>query len=203
MHDLTGKLILGSGSPRRKELLSALGFNFDVLVKDTDESFDPLMSPYDVPAFLAEKKAKAILPFIPSDAIVLCADTVVVLDQEILGKPGTAEQAFEMLDRLSGRSHEVITGVCVASGEHQVIHAERTKVFFQEIPSQAISYYVDHFKPFDKAGSYGIQEWIGHHFVERIHGSYANVMGLPTHCIAKMLETLEQKKRESEDSRSV
>lgn len=198
----TFDLILGSASPRRRDLLSALGYDFTILIKDTDESFDPRMLSTDVPRYLAEKKAAAILPFIDQHSVVLCSDTVVILDQDILGKPGNAEEAADMLERLSGRSHKVVTGICLESQFAKFSLTDETIVHFKEIPSEAISFYVEQFKPFDKAGSYGIQEWIGHHFVERIEGSFSTVMGLPTHCIAPLIEQMEQKKRESEDSRS-
>jgi septum formation protein len=193
----TFSLVLGSASPRRRELLSALGYDFTLLVKDTDESFDPIMPAANVPTFLAEKKAEAVLPFIDEQSAVLCADTVVILDQQILGKPSSPEEAAEMLERLSGKQHKVVTGICLQSHYGKFVQSDETIVHFKEIPSKAINYYIAHYKPYDKAGSYGIQEWIGHHFVERIEGSFSTVMGLPTHCIAPLIEKMEQKKRES------
>mmetsp|Transcript_8656 Transcript_8656/g.15978 ORF Transcript_8656/g.15978 Transcript_8656/m.15978 type:complete len:291 (+) Transcript_8656:1-873(+) len=175
------RIVLASQSPRRRELLGALGFEFDVRAKDVDESFSPDMPPDQVAQYLAKKKAKASLPSMDPTEVVVAADTVVVLDDLIMNKPESREEAIAMISSLSGRSHRVITGVCIANPDGQeVSFDDEATVTFRELRQDEIEYYVDVHKPFDKAGSYGIQDWIGMAAVTRLEGSYYTVMGLPT-----------------------
>lgn len=181
------KIILGSGSPRRKELLAALGYNFEVRTKDTDESYPTAMSCEEVPTFLAKQKAAALLSELNEDELLICADTVVILDNQILGKPANKDEASEMLNFLSGKTHKVITGVFIGDSKQEVIFSDTTEVTFNTLSENQINYYIENYQPFDKAGSYGIQEWIGFIGVASITGTYANVMGLPTHEIFAVL----------------
>ncbi len=172
------KLTLASGSPRRRELMAAMGLEFRVVSVDADESFPVSMAAGDVPLFLARKKSDAYT--LTDDETVITSDTVVILDGEILGKPANRSEAITMLSRLSGRMHTVITGVCIRSQSRTEAFASTTTVTFRPLTHDEIIYYVDNFKPFDKAGAYGIQEWIGHVGITKIDGSYNNVVGLPT-----------------------
>ncbi len=173
------KLILGSGSPRRRELLKYLDIDFEVQTTNTDENFPIEMAPEQVPLFLAQKKARAFDNIIQDNWIVITADTVVILNDEILGKPHNADNAKIMLAELSGQRHQVITGVCIRSQKNFRCLSDETKVWFKNLTQQEIDYYVEKYKPFDKAGAYGIQEWIGYIGIEKIEGSYQNVVGLP------------------------
>ncbi len=179
-------LILASSSPRRQELLKAAGFNFEVKVIDTDESFPASMPVLDVAQYVAQKKANAFAEKV-NDEIIITADTMVISGNQALGKPKNVAEAKLMLQRLSGKSHQVITGVCVFSKEKQVSFDETTEVLFKKLTDKEIDYYIKHFQPFDKAGAYGIQEWIGMIGIEKIIGSYYNVMGLPTHKVYEVL----------------
>lgn len=172
--------ILGSNSPRRKELLSALGLEFVVFPKDTDESFSSNLPKNEVAEYLACKKAEAYSNELKLNDVVICADTTVLFQNQLLEKPQNKEEAIEMLSKLSGNVHEVITGVCLMSKNKKISFSETTKVFFSPLNSNEIEFYIDNFKPFDKAGSYGIQEWIGMVAVSKIEGTFSNVMGLPT-----------------------
>lgn len=183
------KIILGSGSPRRKELLANLGFTFEVRTKDTDESYPSKMTCEEVPTFLAKQKANALLPELSNDELLICADTVVILDNQILGKPANKEEAIAMLNSLSGNKHDVITGVFIGNSKKQLVFSEKTAVTFNKLSQTDINHYIDNYQPFDKAGSYGIQEWIGAIGITKIIGSYANVMGLPTHKVYELLTT--------------
>ena len=176
------KIILASNSPRRKELLAGLGCEFEVrVIPGLDESYSSDMLAEEVPHFLAKKKAAAYSSSIGEEELVVTADTVVLLEGAILEKPRDREEAIGMLRRLSGRSHQVLTGVSLMTKHAQHTFTERTMVYFSEIADEDIVHYVDRFSPFDKAGSYGIQEWIGYVGVERIEGCFYNVMGLPVH----------------------
>lgn len=174
------KIILGSKSPRRKALLSELGFSFETRVMETDESFPLTLPSEKVAEFIANQKATALIDSLSEDEILICADTIVVIDQQILGKPENRDQAIQMLQTLSGRSHKVITGVVVQSLNKKTIFSVTTEVHFQPLSAEMIHYYIDEYKPYDKAGSYGIQEWIGSVAVQKIEGSFNNVVGLPT-----------------------
>ncbi len=175
-------LILASGSPRRKQLLAEMSLKFQVRVLDVDERLPYEMKPAEAAVFLSELKADAFDPSeMKTNTLVITADTIVCIDNEILGKPADKEEAFAMLQQLSGREHEVVTAVCLRSLAHKKSFSVSTQVYFKDLSEDEITYYIDHFKPFDKAGAYGIQEWIGHAAIEKIEGSYFNVMGLPTH----------------------
>jgi septum formation protein len=171
-------IILGSKSPRRQQLLKELGFNFVLQEIDVDESFQKRLSREEIPLYLAAKKSEAFGP-IPEDSVLLTSDTIVWVNAGALNKPNDREEAIEMLKTLSGRMHEVITAVCLRSATDQQLFHVVTDVHFKKLTSEEIEFYVDEFKPFDKAGAYGIQEWIGYIGIEKINGSFYNVMGLP------------------------
>ena len=171
------KIILASKSPRRQELLRGLGIPFEIRTKEIDENFPNTIDASDVASFLAQKKAEAFELSI--DEILITSDTAVLLTNRILNKPQNTEEAIEMLKSLSGKTHKVCTGVCIKSIEKEVLFSDFTSVTFKPLSTDEIEYYIKHFKPFDKAGSYGIQEWIGFIGIEKIEGCYYNVMGLP------------------------
>jgi len=170
-------IILASKSPRRQELLSLMGLNFRVELKDVDESYPENLEPAEIAVYIAEQKAKA---FEAAEEIVITADTIVAINGEILGKPKDVAQAREMLRKLSGQKHEVFTGVTLVKGDYIESFFDRTTVYFRDVTADEIDFYIENYKPFDKAGSYGIQDWWGNTVVQRIEGSYTNVMGLPT-----------------------
>lgn len=172
-------LILASGSPRRKALIESLGVPFSVVSQAVDESFPPDIPVSDVVAYLAEKKAKPFLSSLKENEVLITSDTVVVFENEILGKPENLNEAKTIIRKLSGNIHKVITGVALHSLNHKVVFSEETQVKFKVLKEEDIHYYVETFKPLDKAGAYGIQEWIGKIGVEKIEGCYYNVMGLP------------------------
>lgn len=182
-------LVLGSKSPRRQELLKELGFSFSVRTKETDESYPDEMNPEQIPAFLAEKKALALEKELTDTELLITSDTIVVSGNEVLGKPENESEAEKMLLKLSGAEHRVISGVCLCSSEKKRSFSVETKVFFRNLSEEEIKYYISNFRPMDKAGAYGIQEWIGMIGIERIEGSYYNVMGLPTAELWKELQT--------------
>jgi septum formation protein len=176
------QIILASASPRRKQLFEELGIQYTIQPKDVDESYDPQLPPQKVAEYLSEKKARAFSnKEISENTLVIAADTIVAVNDLILGKPENNEDARKMLQQLSGRDHEVITGVTIRTHYNLKTFSVGTRVYFKELSDEEITYYIQNFKPFDKAGAYGIQEWIGHVAIERIEGSYFNVMGLPTH----------------------
>lgn len=180
------KIILASNSPRRKELLNQLGLDFEVRVmKGIDESYPDNLPSNDVAEFIASKKSSAYS--IASDELLITADTIVVVGQDILGKPHDREDACRMLREISGKTHHVITGVCIRTAAKQSRFSVSTDVRFKNLSDGEIDFYVDHFKPYDKAGAYGIQEWIGLVGVESISGSFYNVMGLPVQRIYEEL----------------
>lgn len=182
-------IILFSKSPRRQELLRQLGFDFKVMTKDVDESFPSSLATEEVAIYIASKKAKAFDAEL-NDEILITADTIVAVDDEILGKPIDYADAYRMLKMMSGRAHDVYTGIAILH-KHQVTElVDHTKVYFREITDQEIDYYIQKYQPFDKAGAYGIQEWIGLAIIERVEGSYTNVMGLPTERLYKVLRSL-------------
>lgn len=183
------KVILFSKSPRRQELLSLMGIDFRVITKDVDESFPPNLLPADVAKFIAKKKAMAFDDVI-NDEILITADTIVTIDDEILGKPMDEADAKRMIQKLSGRTHQVYTGVALLHQHKIISFVDRTDVEFREISNEEIDYYISEYKPFDKAGAYGIQEWIGLTCVKSIQGSYTNVMGLPTEKLYSHINTL-------------
>ncbi len=174
------KFFLGSQSPRRKELLSAMGYEFEVLIPTVDEIFPETLSPYLVSKYISNLKLNALIPQIDKDCFLICADTIVLLENEILGKPKDRIDAVKMLNKLSGKTHEVITGVSLYYKDKKIDFSEITSVSFKSLSDDEISYYIDLGDAFDKAGSYGIQDWIGTIGIQSIEGSYTNVMGLPT-----------------------
>lgn len=175
-------LLLASKSPRRRELLKMLDLPFEIVDgKDVDESYPASLEAEKVPEFLSRIKADAYSPYLKDDDILITADTVVILDGEIIGKPKDLEDAKRMLAKLSGKVHKVATGVTLTDMKKSVTFSTVTDVTFAPLTSEEISFYVDNFRPLDKAGAYGIQEWIGAVGVARIEGSFYNVMGLPVH----------------------
>lgn len=185
------KIILASNSPRRRELLAGLGYDFEVRVIDgIDESYPEGLAMEEIPQYIAAHKAEAYA--VAPDEIVLTADTVVVLDGEVLGKPTDAADAGRMLHALSGRTHHVVTGVCLATATAHRTFAVTTEVTFRPLTDAEIAHYIEVYRPFDKAGAYGIQEWIGYVGVTGLRGSYFNVMGLPVQRIYQELQGLLQ-----------
>ena len=184
------QLVLGSASPRRKALLSELGFDFRVVTADADESFDARQSPEELVLSICRKKISAIWPGIAPNERLICADTIVLLNGKVLGKPQSKPDAIEMLQQLSGQTHEVYTGVVIkdVGAEHQLVDC--TTVRFQELKLEDIIHYIEEHEAMDKAGSYGIQDWIGHIGIVEIRGSYTNVMGLPTQRLYPFLKQL-------------
>lgn len=173
-------LILASASPRRISLLNELNLTFECIPLDVEEVFPSGLEDHDVAKFLARLKAESFpIEKLTPKSILITADTIVCLNDEIIGKPDDREHAIEMLRKLSGKMHKVITGVCLRSHNKESIFSNETDVYFSKLTEEEIIYYVDQFKPFDKAGAYGIQEWIGYIGIEKIEGSYFNVMGLP------------------------
>lgn len=183
------KIILASQSPRRRELLRGLDVEFEVTSVDADESFPAELKGADAVQYICKAKAEAYKPLLEDKTIAITADTVVILDDKIIGKPKTEEEAFGMIKSLSGRVHEVITAVCIFSKEKSVQFYSSTEVHFSTLTDEEIRYYVHKYKPFDKAGSYGVQEWIGYIGIEKIVGSYFNVMGLPVKRLYDELKT--------------
>jgi len=180
-------IILASKSPRRQELLTLMGLNFKVELKDVDESYPEDLNPAEIAVYISEKKAKA---FTADHEIVITADTIVAINGEILGKPQDKAHAQEMLAKLSGNKHEVYTGVTIVKDNEMHSFYDRTEVYCKTVTSEEIDFYIDHYKPFDKAGSYGVQDWWGIVVVQRIEGSYTNVMGLPTEKLYNELRKL-------------
>jgi septum formation protein len=181
------QLYLASQSPRRQQLLRAADIDFKLLIVDVAEDYPSEMAIYQVPEYLAEKKAHAALEK-ADDGIILSADCIVIVDGRILEKPQNRDSAKHMLNLLSGRTHEVITGVCLKSITKTVLFSDCSKVTMEKLSEAEIHYYVDTYKPYDKAGSYAIQEWIGYCKIKRIEGSYPNIMGLPTHLVYAHLQ---------------
>ncbi|MDE6273299.1 MAG: Maf family nucleotide pyrophosphatase [Muribaculaceae bacterium] len=183
------RVLLGSKSPRRRELLQMMRIPFNVVtIAGVDESYPETMPAVEVPLYLSGIKADAYLKHLDDNELIITADTLVILGDRILGKPHTADDAVEMLKSLSGNTHKVITGVTIATKEQRTSFSSTTYVKFGTLSEDEILYYVDNFHPLDKAGAYGIQEWIGGVAVEKIDGSYYNVMGLPIHQLYKELK---------------
>ena len=181
-------IVLASKSPRRAQLLRDAGFNFRIHPMDVNEDFSSDMPVAEVAAYLADKKANAAdLDIMNENEILLTADSVVVINNQILNKPGSKEEAFEMLQLLSDKTHIVYTGVCLRNMDKKVVFSNQTNVTFGTLSDHEINYYIDKFNPMDKAGSYGIQEWIGFCKIRKIEGEYANVMGLPVYAIYEEL----------------
>ena len=175
------QIILASKSPRRQELLRGMGVEFSILTKETDERFPPDMPLDEVPKYLSLQKSLAFNENeLPADYLLITSDTVVICEGEILGKPKDKADAVRMLRLLSGKKHHVVTGVTVRSAERTELFAVRSNVTFAELDTEEIDYYIEHCRPYDKAGAYGIQEWIGYVGISGLEGSFYNVMGLPT-----------------------
>lgn len=184
------KIILASNSPRRKELLSGLDLDFEVRIMEGIDEHYPAELPTDqIAEYIAKKKATAYQTTMSPDELVITADTVVILDQQVMGKPHDADEARKMLRQLSGRTHKVMTGVVLSTLERQQSFSTCTLVTFKEFSEKEIDYYVSRYMPMDKAGAYGIQEWIGYIGVVSIEGSYFNVMGLPVQRIYEALQS--------------
>lgn len=182
-------IVLASHSPRRRELLSALGLPFEQRVlAGIDESYPPTLPPHETAAYIANKKAVAYLPTLAANELLITADTVVVAAGRVLGKPTDGADAKRMLRLLSDRTHEVVTGVCLLATGRKSLFSVTTEVTFKALGEDEIDFYVDHYQPFDKAGAYGIQEWIGYIGCTDIRGSYYNVMGLPVQRIYSELQ---------------
>lgn len=188
--DLKGKkIILASGSPRRKELLGNLGLEFTVDTENSfEETFDPATPHPKVPILMSKGKSSGFHRPLEDNEILITADTMVLCDSKILGKPHSREEAFNMLKGLSGKDHQVITGVTIRSTEKTVSFDDTTTVTFRNLTDSEIEYYIDNYKPFDKAGSYAIQEWIGLMGISAINGSVYNVIGLPVHRVYEELQ---------------
>ena len=176
------RILLASNSPRRKALFGELGLPFKlVAIEGVDETYPAHLNEEEIPVYLAQKKAKFFKDMIDEKTLVITADTIVILGHEVLEKPSGRQEAVEMLRKLSGKRHRVITGVCIHTRDKEKTFHSVTEVFFSSLTDEDILYYVDNYRPLDKAGAYGIQEWIGYIGVERIEGSYFNVMGLPVY----------------------
>ena len=183
------KIILASGSPRRKQLLQWAEVAFDIVVSDADESYPSHLSFEETAIYIARNKALAVQHLNNDDAIVLAADTIVVCNNKIIGKPKGREDAVTILKELSGNTHKVITGVAILKNQLQHCFADVTTVVFHELSQDQIEFYVDKYKPYDKAGAYAIQEWIGVVGIQKIDGDFYNVMGLP---VSRVVQALEQ-----------
>jgi len=186
------KIILASQSPRRKQILEWAALPFEIIIKNVEEVFPDNLSASDVPEYLATLKANAVAVGIDLDnSIVIAADTIVVLEEVIYGKPKDRQHAIEILQKLSGKKHEVITGVCLLWNDKQFTFSETTHVSFSKLTQQEIEFYIDTYKPYDKAGAYAIQEWIGVTTIQKIDGCFFNVMGLPMNRLYHEMKRLE------------
>ena len=188
-HLKSKKIILASKSPRRQELLKGLDIQFEIKTKEVDESYPLTMKPEQVPVFLAEKKADAFVDLLEKDTILITSDTIVIQGKNILEKPNSIEEGKAMIRKLSGQVHTVVTGVCIRTLEKSINFSDETRVLFTDLTDDEIDYYMKNYQPFDKAGSYGVQEWIGYVGIEKLDGSYYNVMGLPVHKVYTALKT--------------
>lgn len=183
---LNKRLVLASNSPRRKELLASLGYSFSVRVVDVDETFPAHLPGRDVAAHIALAKAEVYT--VSESELLLCADTVVVTGDKVLGKPADRTEAIAMLTDLSGKQHQVVSAVALKAGSSVKVLSDCVEVHFKQLEAEEITFYVDQFQPYDKAGAYGIQEWIGMVGVECIQGSFYTVMGMPTHLVYELLK---------------
>lgn len=192
---ITGKInqyriILASRSPRRQQLLRQLGISFDVVIRDFDESYPDNLSGKEIAEHIAIKKASSFINELAGNEIVITADTIVWCGNQVLGKPVDSEDAVNILNAISGNTHEVITGVSIITKTKSINFSESTRVTFEKMTEEEISFYVEKFRPYDKAGAYGIQEWIGLAACSRIEGSYFNVVGLPVHRVYEELKKI-------------
>jgi septum formation protein len=182
------KLILASASPRRKELLKGLDIPFETRVYDVAENYPEELTPEHIPAFLARLKAEAFKNKLAENEVAITSDTIVVLNDKLLVKPKDKTEAFKMIQKLSGKMHKVLTAVCVTSVEKQVCFTDESKVYLKNLEKEEIEYYIEKYHPYDKAGGYGIQDWIGYIAINKIEGSYYTIMGLPTHRLYDVLK---------------
>ena len=181
------KIILGSGSPRRQQLLKDAGFNFTVRSLNADESFPGNLRAEQIALYLCEKKAQAYPGLLQAEELLITADTIVWVNDLVLNKPSGEFEAKQMLQLLSGKMHQVFTGVCITGTDKKISFTDETRVWFKPLTEAEIDYYIKNYKPFDKAGSYGAQDWLGLIGVDKIEGSYFNVMGLPVHRLYREL----------------
>ncbi|MCV9928165.1 Maf-like protein [Flavobacterium sp. LS1R49] len=184
-------LILASGSPRRQQFFKDLDLDFEIRLKDVEEIYPPELKGIEITNYLAELKASAFEGQLKPNEILITSDTIVWHNDKALGKPKDKEDAFNILKSLSDTTHDVITSVCFTTNEKSMVINETTKVTFTKLSDETILYYIDNYKPYDKAGAYGIQEWFGFMAVSKVEGSYTNVMGLPTHRVYEYLSTLD------------
>ncbi|HET9056810.1 MAG TPA: Maf family protein [Chitinophagaceae bacterium] len=184
------RIILASQSPRRKQLLEWAEISFDVMVKETDELYPADLPITEVPVYIARNKALAVKEELSHSRIILAADTIVVFDNEIIGKPKDKNEALKILSRLSGQKHLVITGVVILANEEEVSFADITEVYFHPLTRSQIEFYINKYSPFDKAGAYAIQEWIGVVGIKSVSGDFYNVMGLPVSRVVQELQKL-------------
>jgi septum formation protein len=185
------KLVLASNSPRRRQLLSDLGLAYEIRLLEVDEEFPAHLRRAEVAEYLAARKAAAYTPGLAPDEVILTADTIVCLGNDVLNKPADVAEATAMLTRLQGRAHDVFTGVCLRAGDgREVIFSDQTTVHFRTLSPAEIAFYIAQYQPFDKAGAYGAQDWIGMVAITRLEGSYFNVMGLPVHRVWEELAAL-------------
>lgn len=180
-------IILASGSPRRQQFLKELDIDFEIRLKEIEEIFPDHLQAEEITDFLAKLKASAFENELKDNEVLITSDTIVWLENKALGKPTDASHAVKMLSEMSGKIHKVITSVCIKTTEKELVFHDETLVTFASLTLEEIEYYLNNYQPFDKAGSYGIQEWIGLVAIEKIEGSYANVVGLPTHKLYKEL----------------
>ncbi len=173
------KLILGSASPRRQELLKSLGFEFTTKPINANEDFSPELKAQQIPIYLAEKKANAYPDQLKENELLITSDTIVWCEGKVLNKPADFEEGKKMLELLSGKMHEVFTAVCLKSKNKQITFYDASKVYFKKLKTEEIEYYLNNYSPYDKAGGYGVQDWIGYIGIDKIEGSFYNVMGLP------------------------
>ena len=190
---MSKKIVLASGSPRRKTLLEWAEVSFEVMVKPTDESYPASLAIEEVPVHIARQKALGVAADLTNNEIVIAADTIVVLGNEIIGKPTSREDAIQILSKLAGQTHRVITGVVLLDGENEKSFSDITTVHFHDLTLEQITFYVDKYKPYDKAGAYAIQEWIGVVGIKSVEGDFYNVMGLPVSRVMQVLQTMQAK----------
>ena len=181
------KIVLASKSPRRQELMKGLDISFEVRTMEVDESFPPALQREEIPLFLSKLKAQAFLPEMKANEVVITADTVVWVNDHVLNKPEDRDEAIAMVNELSGNQHVVYTGVTITAKDRALSFYDETKVYFEALTQEDIEYYIDKYQPYDKAGSYGVQEFIGYMGINKLEGSYFNVMGLPVHQVYKKL----------------
>jgi septum formation protein len=184
------RIILASGSPRRKQLLEWAEVPFEIVVKETDETFPAGLKVEEVAIHIARQKAMAVRSMVNNDSVILAADTIVVLNEKIIGKPKGREDAINILSDLSGHQHRVITGVVIVVDKKEISFSDSTDVYFHELSLEQIEFYVNKYKPYDKAGAYAIQEWIGVVGIRSVEGDFYNVMGLPVSRVVRELEKM-------------